>query len=168
MPAWNAALTDKQIAQVLTYVRTKLGGNAATPITEKEMDTPARLTVAHSDSWSEAELLAIPAADAAAPGTRGCARRRCQPVPTVTAGGNNKPAAANLGQGPGAAGRPRNLDKTPLFPVIAMSTFAPRHSSWPGRQSAMTPTLFRSIPPSSSDACPPFAALSRGRGVCGP
>ena len=38
MPAWNAVLTDKQIAQVLTYVRGKLGGNSAGPITEKEMD----------------------------------------------------------------------------------------------------------------------------------
>ena len=35
MPAWNATLTDKQIAQVLTYVRGKLGGNSAGPITRK-------------------------------------------------------------------------------------------------------------------------------------
>ena len=107
MPAWNAALTDKQIAQVLTYVRTKLGGNNGTPITEKQMDDARALTVAHSDSWTEPELLAIPAADAAAPaaGAAPGAPAVANP-PTVTPGGNNKPAAANLGQGPGVQPAP--------------------------------------------------------------
>ena len=73
-----------------------------------------------------------------------------------------KPAAAPLGQGPAPVRPRRNLDKTRFFPVIAMSIFAPRHSSWPGRRSAMTPTLFRSFRPSSA-ACPRSLLLAAVR-----
>ena len=110
MPAWNAALTDKQIAQVLTYVRTKLGGNSSTPITEKDMATARAATPGHSDSWSESELLAIPAGPldggAAAPAPGAAPVSGANP-PTVDPAGATKPAAAQLGQGPAPAPAPK-------------------------------------------------------------
>jgi mono/diheme cytochrome c family protein len=59
MPTW-AALSDKQLAGVLTYVRGQLGGNNAPPITEEEISDARKHTAARSDPWSEAELLQIP------------------------------------------------------------------------------------------------------------
>ena len=108
MPAWNAVLTDKQIAQVLTYVRNKLGGNSAGPVTEKEMDDARALTQAHGDSWTEAELKAIPPGPLDGTATPGAAATtdaaKAAPAdanpPAVGPGGASKPAAAPLGQGP--------------------------------------------------------------------
>ena len=42
MPAWNVTLTDRQIAQVLSYVRGKLGGNSARPSPKSRWTRPAR------------------------------------------------------------------------------------------------------------------------------
>ncbi len=101
MPAWNT-LSDKDIAGVLSYVRGELGGNSAPPITQEEMADARKLTASRSDSWSEAELLQIPAGplDAAS----------APPAPQTPAGSNPpavgsdaKPAAAPLGQGPSPA-----------------------------------------------------------------
>ena len=164
MPAWGGVLTDKQIAQVLTYVRNKLGGNSAGPITEKEMDDARKLTEAHSDAWTEAELKSIPPGPldggAAAPlpaRLRPPARPRLPPTirPTMPQARTSPPpphsVRVRLPRRP-----PRHLDKNRLLPVIAMYLFAPRHSSWPGSRSAMTPTIFRSF----SAACPPCCCWS--------
>ena len=104
MPAWNITLSDKQIAQVLTYVRTKLGGNSAGPISEAQMDDARKQTPDRTDPWSEADLLAIPAGpiDGGAPATSAPSG---QPPAAATnppngAEGANKPAAAGMGQGP--------------------------------------------------------------------
>jgi mono/diheme cytochrome c family protein len=107
MPTWSA-LSDKQLAGVLSYVRGELGGNNAPPITEQEMDDARKLTASRSDPWTESELLQIPAgplpgeAGAAAPAAPGAAG-----PPQVPAGSNPpsvgtgaKPPAAPLGQGP--------------------------------------------------------------------
>ena len=108
MPAWNVTLTDKQIAQVLTYVRGKLGGNSAPMITEKEMDDARKLTVDRTDPWSEAELLAIPAGPidagggAAAATTAAAAQTPANANPTNSAEGAAKPVATSPGQGPTA------------------------------------------------------------------
>lgn len=102
MPAWNTTLTDKQIAQVLTYVRTKLGGNGAGPISEDQMVAARKETPDHTDPWSETELLAIPAGPidggASAAPAAGSAPAKANP-PNGTEGAA-KPAAAPLGQGP--------------------------------------------------------------------
>ena len=110
MPAWGGVLTDKQIAQVLTYIRTKLGGNNAGPITEKQIDDAKALTVAHSDAWTETELKAIPAgpldgggAPAAAATVDAGKGAPATANPPTDAAGAVKPAAAQLGQGPAPA-----------------------------------------------------------------
>jgi mono/diheme cytochrome c family protein len=111
MPTW-AALSDKELAGVLSYVRGELGGNSAPPITEQEMTDARKLTASRADPWSEAELLQIPTgplpgdaaapAPAAAPGSAPAAG-----PPQVPAGSNppsvgpqTKPPAAPLGEGP--------------------------------------------------------------------
>ncbi len=102
MPAWNVTLTDKQIAQVLTYVRTKLGGNSAGPISEEQMTAARKLTPDHNDPWTEAELLAIPAGpiDGGAPAAPTAGSAPAGANPPNSAEGAAKPAAAPLGQGP--------------------------------------------------------------------
>ena len=150
MPAWNTVLTDKQIAQVLSYVRLKLGGNAAAPITEKQMDDARAQTKDRTDPWSEAELLAIPAG----PIDGGAAAADATSKAGATAPATGNPP--NAGFAPSnlpplrwardpPQRRPRHLDKNRFIPDFAMSIFAPRHVSWPGRRPAMTPTLLRSI-----------------------
>lgn len=111
MPAWNTVLTDKQIAQVLSYVRSKLGGNAAAPITEKQMDDARAQTKDRTDPWSEAELLAIPAGPI--DGGAAAADATSKAGATAPATGNPpnaasaaKPAAAPMGQGPAATPSP--------------------------------------------------------------
>lgn len=104
MPAWNVTLSDKQIAQVLTYVRTKLGGNSAGPIAEVQMAAARKQTADRSDPWSEADLLAIPAGpiDGGAPAPSAGAGQPpgANNNPSNSAEGASKPAAAALGQGP--------------------------------------------------------------------
>ena len=108
MPAWNVTLTDKQIAQVLTYVRGKLGGNSAPMITEKEMDDARKQTNDRTDPWSEADLLAIPAGPidgglaAAAATTAVAGQAPANANPSNSAEGPAKPAASLPGQGPTA------------------------------------------------------------------
>ena len=108
MPAWNVTLTDKQIAQVLSYVRGKLGGNAAPAISEKQMDEARALTKDRTDVWSEAELLAIPAgpidgSPAAADATGKAGATRPATANPPDAGPAAKPATAPMGQGPAPA-----------------------------------------------------------------
>ena len=111
MPAWNAVLTDRQIAQVLSYVRDKLGGNSAPPITEKQMDEARALTKDRTDAWSEAELLAIPAGaiDGGAPAAAATSKAGAQ-IPNTANPPNtsavSKPATASMGQGPAPAPSP--------------------------------------------------------------
>ena len=106
MPAWDAVLKDNQIADILTYVRGELGGNAAGPITTQEMDDARAQTGSRSDPWSEAELEKIPAGPiegggapaAAATTAAGAASSTLDNPPNAT--GADKPAAAPAGQGP--------------------------------------------------------------------
>ncbi len=111
MPAWNVTLTDKQIAQVLSYVRTKLGGNSATAITEKQMDEARALTKDRTEAWSEGELLAIPAGpiDGGVPAADATSKAGAQVPATANpanASSASKPAAAPMGQGPAPAPSP--------------------------------------------------------------
>ena len=108
MPPWNAVLKDKQIADILTYIRGELGGNAAGPITEEHMAKGREETKARTDPWTEAELKAIPAGplDGAAGVPGGEAAKAVadkpsdNPNPANAGPGATKPAAALPGQGP--------------------------------------------------------------------
>lgn len=105
MPAWNTTLTNRQIAQVLSYVRSKLGGNNAPPITEKQMEEARALTQDRTDAWSEGELLAIPAGpiDGGAPAADATSKAGAQTPATANpanASSAAKPAATGIGQGP--------------------------------------------------------------------
>ena len=59
MPPWEAALTEKKIAAVLTYVRQEWG-NKAGPITPAQIAAAKKEFSAKKVSWSEAELLQVP------------------------------------------------------------------------------------------------------------
>ena len=103
MPAWNVTLNDKQIAQVLTYVRGELGGNNAPMITEAQMDEARKLTPDRTDPWSEAELKAIPAGPIDAGGAATTAAAATAPAnanPSNSAEGAAKPASTETGKGP--------------------------------------------------------------------
>ena len=57
MPAWAGVLSDKQISDVLTYVRGELGGNSRRANPRSALIKADRdLTIKHEDSYTEAEL----------------------------------------------------------------------------------------------------------------
>lgn len=66
MPAQGVVLTDKQIAQVLTYVR-RSWGNQASVVTEEMVAKGREKYGSRQTPWTEAELKAIPDEDL--PGT---------------------------------------------------------------------------------------------------
>ena len=59
MPAWKDALTDAQIAGILSYLRASWG-NAAGPVTPEEVKALREKYKGRTDTWKEAELNAIP------------------------------------------------------------------------------------------------------------
>ncbi len=67
MPAQGALMSDKQLAQVLTYIR-RSWGNDASVVTEEMMQAARKKYGSRTQPWSEAELLAIPE-DAMLPGS---------------------------------------------------------------------------------------------------
>ena len=60
MPPWGTSLTDKKIAAILTYVRQAFG-NASGPVTPEQITDARKEFANHPASWSEADLLAVPA-----------------------------------------------------------------------------------------------------------
>ncbi len=60
MPPQGAALSDAQIADVLTYVRAEFGGGASA-VTPDEVKAIREAEKARAAMWTEAELLKIPA-----------------------------------------------------------------------------------------------------------
>jgi mono/diheme cytochrome c family protein len=60
MPPIGSALTDEQIAAVLTYIRREWG-HAATPVDAALIKTIRTLTAGRTRPWTDAELMAVPA-----------------------------------------------------------------------------------------------------------
>ena len=113
MPAWSTVLNDKQIADVLTYIRGELGGNAAGPIPETIIADARKAVGSHDNSYTEAELLAVPPGpidSGGAPAPAGAAPGNPSTVNGVNApndsSGAAKPQAAPAGQGPAPAPKP--------------------------------------------------------------
>lgn len=109
MPAWDSVLKDNQIADILTYVRGELGGNAAGPVTTAEVDDARKETGSRTDPWSEAELQKIPPgplegnAPAAVQATQAAGAAPAPGANPPNATGADKPANAPAGQGPAAS-----------------------------------------------------------------
>lgn len=97
MPAWNT-LKDEQIAAILTYIRSEWG-NSASPITKEQIAAARKKTAAHSDAWTEAELLTIPPGPIEGGDAGSAAGGSAPPAP------GQPPPAAPTGQppAPGAA-----------------------------------------------------------------
>ena len=85
MQPWESTLNDQKISDVLTYVRQEWG-NKGTPISVESVSALRKELAPRKESWSEADILAVPA-DANAPGDEGGAGG--QPA----AGGSPAPAA---------------------------------------------------------------------------
>jgi len=66
MPPWGTSLTDKKLSAILTYVRQAFG-NTAGPIAPEQIAAARKEFAGHTDSWTEAELKAVPP-DAEMPG----------------------------------------------------------------------------------------------------
>ncbi len=60
MPAWAASLSDKKIANVLTYIRQEWGNKGA-PVEEAGIKALRAELAAQSDAYREADLLKVPA-----------------------------------------------------------------------------------------------------------
>jgi hypothetical protein len=62
MQPWDKTLTDKQIADVLTYERSDWG-NSASPVTAEQIAALRKELANHSNSFTEPEILAVPEGD---------------------------------------------------------------------------------------------------------
>src|SRR6202043_4059313 len=60
MQPWDKTLTDQRIADVLTYERSEWGNNAS-PVTAEQIAALRKELANHTESFSEHEILAIPA-----------------------------------------------------------------------------------------------------------
>jgi len=70
MQPWDKTLTDKQIADVLTYERSEWGNNAS-PVTAEQISALRKELASHPESFTEHDILAVPDQDipgGAAPG----------------------------------------------------------------------------------------------------
>ena len=59
MPAWGTTLTDKKIADILTYVRGDFGNHGG-PITPEQIAAARKEFAGHPSSWTPAEINAVP------------------------------------------------------------------------------------------------------------
>jgi len=55
MPPWKAALTDQQLAAVLTFVR-RSWGHEASPVRPQLVAQAREATATRTDPWSDADL----------------------------------------------------------------------------------------------------------------
>ena len=62
MQPWDKTLTDKQIADVLTYERSEWG-NTASPVTAEQIAALRKELANHPNSYSEPEILGAPDED---------------------------------------------------------------------------------------------------------
>jgi mono/diheme cytochrome c family protein len=62
MQPWDKTLTDKQIADVLTYERSEWG-NSASPVTAEQIAALRKELANHPNSYTEPEILAAPEGD---------------------------------------------------------------------------------------------------------
>jgi mono/diheme cytochrome c family protein len=62
MQPWDKTLTDKQIADVLTYERSDWG-NSASPVTAEQIAALRKELANHPNSFTEPEILGVPDAD---------------------------------------------------------------------------------------------------------
>lgn len=70
MPPWGPKLTDKQIAAVITYVRTNVDwGNSAGAVSPESVAATRAAVKTRTTPWSASELLAITTDEAPAPTT---------------------------------------------------------------------------------------------------
>ena len=84
MQPWDKTLTDAKIADVLTYIRQEWG-NTGGPVTPEQVAALRKELANHPESWTEPDLLAVPA-DANIPGG--------ETAPAGKAGEPPKPAAS--------------------------------------------------------------------------
>lgn len=135
MPPWEAALSDKKIAAVMTYIRQEWG-NKAGPV------TPAQITAARKEfaskkvSWTEAEIKQIPedakleggapaagatpaaAAPAAAPAAGAAPAAPATPAPAAPAA-TPAPAPAPAADAPAPPADPADAGKAGYMTICA-------------------------------------------------
>ncbi|HSI13340.1 MAG TPA: cytochrome c [Chthoniobacter sp.] len=103
MPAWEAQLSPKKIAAVLSFVRQEWGNKAA-EISEAKIVAAKKEFAAQTASFTEATLHAIPE-DATLPDAAGAAApNAAKPAAAAAPGAAAAPAAAAAAPAPAAAG----------------------------------------------------------------
>lgn len=115
MPPWEAGLSPKKIAAVLSYIRQEWG-NTAPEISEAKVVAAKKEFAAKSGAWHEADLHEIPAdatlpdaAGAAAPNAAKPAAAAAPAAAAPAAGGAPAPAASAAAATPAAAASPEVL-----------------------------------------------------------
>lgn len=152
MPAWEAALSDKKIAAVASFIRQEWG-NKAGEISEAKVAAAKKEFASKSGNWTEAELLQIPedanfpdelgAAPAPAAGAAPAAAAPAPaaaapaPAPTATASAPAPAPAATAAPAPAAAAGSYDLKASitrgqPLYMQTCIACHQPTGMGLPG------------------------------------
>lgn len=92
MQAWETTLTDQKIADVLTFVRQEWG-NTGGPVAAEGIGALRKELASRKESWTEPDILAVPA-DASLPGgDTGAAKPAGQPAPGASPASSPQPKA---------------------------------------------------------------------------
>jgi len=134
MPNWETQLSPKKIAAVLTYIRQEWG-NKAPEISEAKVVAAKQEFASQSASWTEAQLLQIPA-DATLPDAGGAAA----PAAPAPAGAPAQPGAAAPASPaqPAAAGAPAATVPAPAPAAAAATPAASPELLAEGKKNYMT------------------------------
>jgi mono/diheme cytochrome c family protein len=89
MQPWDKTLTDQKISDVLTYERSEWGNNAS-PVTAEEIAALRKELANHPDSFTEPDVLAVPA-DSELPGGAAAGAAPPKPGEAAKPGGSPPP-----------------------------------------------------------------------------
>ena len=121
MPAWEAALTDRKIAAVASYIR-QSWGNQAPEISEAKVAAARKEFAGRTSPWSEADLLQIPA-DANLPEADGATTAPAASA-APAAPSSTTPSAATAVPAPAAASGAPAASATAPAPAPATASVA--------------------------------------------
>ncbi len=154
MPQWETQLSPKKIAAVASYIRQEWG-NSAPEISEAKVVAAKKEFADKTSSWTEAELLAMPA-DATLPDAAGAAAPNAAPAAPGAA-----PAAA-----PKAPAAPAPASAAPAPTASApVATAAPAAPTTAPAPAAPAPAAAPAAPAPAAGGFDLKASIERGKTV---
>ncbi len=144
MPPWEATLSPKKIAAVLSYVRSEWG-NKGGEITEEQVVAAKKEFADRTTPWTEADLAAKAPADATLPGGGGAAPAGPNAAPAATGGA--APAAAATAAPAAAGGADQLALGKATYMTICIACHQPTGAGLPGTFPPLVKSPYVNGPP---------------------